>query len=138
MARDLGDAAGQTYPRIEWSVSGPPVRPIGAFRVGMADPGRFGLVPRSSKSGLPAPNSAVLWSEMADFGRFPGSRISAAPPTYSPVLMYLGIQVLVGCLELEIATFANTLRCFETSGNPGFVWFPGARNRDFREEVPPF
>ena len=36
MARDLGDAAGQTYPRIEWSVSGPPVRPIGAFRAGMA------------------------------------------------------------------------------------------------------
>ena len=36
MVRDLGDAAGQTYPRIERSVSGPPVRPIGAFRVGMA------------------------------------------------------------------------------------------------------
>ena len=36
MARDLGDAAGQTYPRIEWSVSGHPVRPIGAFRAGMA------------------------------------------------------------------------------------------------------
>ncbi len=36
MVRDLGDAAGQTYPRIESSVSGPPVRPIGAFRVGMA------------------------------------------------------------------------------------------------------
>ena len=36
MARDLGDAAGQTYPRTEWSVSGHPVRPIGAFRVGMA------------------------------------------------------------------------------------------------------
>ena len=36
MARDLGDAAGQAYPRIEWSVSGHPVRPIGAFRVGMA------------------------------------------------------------------------------------------------------
>ena len=36
MVRDLGDAAGQTYPRIERSVSGSPVRPIGAFRVGMA------------------------------------------------------------------------------------------------------
>ena len=36
MVRDLGDAAGQTYPRVESSVSGPPVRPIGAFRVGMA------------------------------------------------------------------------------------------------------
>ena len=36
MVRDLGDAAGQTYPRIERSVSGPPVRQIGAFRVGMA------------------------------------------------------------------------------------------------------
>ena len=36
MVRDLGDKAGQTYPRIERSVSGPPARPIGAFRVGMA------------------------------------------------------------------------------------------------------
>ena len=130
MARDLGDAAGQTYPRIEWSVSGHPVRPIGAFRVGMADPGRFGLVPRSSKSGLPAPNSAVLWSEMADFGRFPGSRISAAPPTYSPVLMYLGTQVLAGCPEPEIATFAKKPPRFEVAGNPGF--------RDIRDQVPAF
>ena len=39
--------------------------------------------------------------------------------------------------ELEIATFANTARCFWTSGNPGFEQFRGARNRDFREEVPP-
>ena len=38
MVRDLGDAAGQTYPRIERSVSGLPVRPIGAFRVGMTGP----------------------------------------------------------------------------------------------------
>ena len=51
--------------------------------------------------------------------------------------MYLGIQVLAGCQELEIATFANTFRCFWTSGNPGFEQFRGARNRDFREEVPP-
>ena len=36
MARDFGDAACQTYPRIGRSVSGPPVRPIRAFRVGMA------------------------------------------------------------------------------------------------------
>ena len=36
MARDLGDAAGQTYPRIEWPVTEAPVRPIRAFRVGMA------------------------------------------------------------------------------------------------------
>ena len=74
---------------------------------------------------------------MTDFGRSPGPRISAAPPTYSPVLMYLGIQVLAGCQGLEIATFANTFRCFWTSGNPGFEQFRGARNRDFREEVPP-
>ena len=36
MARDLGDAAEQTYPRIEWPVIEAPVRPIGAFRAGMA------------------------------------------------------------------------------------------------------
>ena len=36
MARDLGDAAGQTYPRTEWPVIEAPVRPIGAFRAGMA------------------------------------------------------------------------------------------------------
>ena len=52
--------------------------------------------------------------------------------------MYLEIQDLVGFPELEIATFANMFRCFELSGNPGFVRFPGARNRDFREEIPPF
>ena len=51
--------------------------------------------------------------------------------------MYLGIQVLAGCQGLEIATFANTFRCFWASGNPGFEQFRGARNRDFREEVPP-
>ena len=28
MARDLGDATGQTYPRIEWPVIEAPVRPI--------------------------------------------------------------------------------------------------------------
>ena len=75
---------------------------------------------------------------MTDFGRFAGFRISDASPTYSPVLMYLEIQVLAGFPELEIATFANTLRRFEISGNPGFGRFPGARNRDFRDEVPPF
>ena len=52
--------------------------------------------------------------------------------------MYLGIQVLAGCQELKIATFAITISCFRTSGNPGFEQFRGARNRDFREEVPPF
>ena len=36
MARDLGDAARQTYPRIEWPVTEAPVWPIGATRVGMA------------------------------------------------------------------------------------------------------
>ena len=36
MARDLGDAAGQTYPRTEWPVIEAPVRPIGALRAGMA------------------------------------------------------------------------------------------------------
>ena len=93
---------------------------------------------------------------MTDFGRFPGFRISDAPPTYSPVLMYLEIQVLAGFPELEIATFANTFRCFEISGNPGFGRFQGleiatfakkfprfevAENpgfRDFREQVPAF
>ena len=79
MARDLGDAGGQTSPRIERSVSGSPVRPIGAFKAGMA-----------------------------------------------------------GSAEPEIATFANTFRCFDVPGNPGFARLPGARNRDFREEIPPF
>ena len=51
--------------------------------------------------------------------------------------MYLVIQILAGFPELEIATFAKMLRCFEISGNTGFGRFPGARNRDFREEVPP-
>ena len=72
---------------------------------------------------------------MTDFGRFPGFRISDAPPTYSPVLMYLEIQVFAGFPELKTATFANTFRCFEISGNPGFVRFPAAPNRDFREYV---
>ena len=36
MARDLGDATGQTYPRIEWPVIEAPVRQIGAFRAGIA------------------------------------------------------------------------------------------------------
>ena len=58
--------------------------------------------------------------EMTDFGRFPGFRISDAPPTYSPVLMYLEIQVLAGFPELEIATFTKTFRCFEISGNTRF------------------
>ena len=146
MARDLGDAAGQTYPRIEWSVSGHPVRPIGAFRVGMADPGRFGpdLPGRDGwfrgarNRGFPNQIPPFYGPEMTDFGRFPGFRISDAPPTYSPVLMYLEIQVLAGFPELEVATFANTFHCFEISGNPGFGRFPGARNRDFRDEVPPF
>ena len=74
---------------------------------------------------------------MTDFGRFPGFRISDAPPMYSPVWMYIEIQVFAGFPELKIATFANTFRCFWTSGNPGFEQFRGARNRDFREEVPP-
>ena len=93
---------------------------------------------------------------MTDFGRFPGFRISDAPPMYSPVLMYLEIQVFAGFPELKIATFANTFRCFEISGNPGFGRFQGleiatfakkfprfevAENpgfRDFREQVPAF
>ena len=49
MARDLGDAAGQTYPRIEWSVSGLPVRPIGAFRVGMAGSAELEIGAASTK-----------------------------------------------------------------------------------------
>merc|ERR1712015_505065 len=52
--------------------------------------------------------------------------------------MYLGIQLLAGLPELEIASFANTFRCFDVPGNPGFARIPGARNRDFREEIPPF
>ena len=131
MARDLGDAAGQTYPRIERSVSGP--------RFGRLGPSGSGwLVPRGSKSGLSAPKFHRFYGpEMADFGRFPGFRISDAPPTYSPVLMYLEIQLLAGFPELEIASFANTFRCFDVPGNPGFERLPGARNRDFREEIPP-
>ena len=144
MVRDLGDKAGQTYPRIERSVSGPPVRPIGTFRVGKAGPGgsdlpgRGGWFRGARNRCFPHQIPPFYGPEMADFGRFPGFRISAAPPTYSPVLMYLEIQVLAGFPELEIATFANTFRCFEISGNPGFGRFPGARNRDFRDEVPPF
>ena len=132
MVRDLGDAAGQTYPRIERSVSGPPVRPIGAFRVGMAGSAGLEIGAFRTKS------HRFYGPEMADFGRFPGFRISDAPPTYSPVLMYLEFQILAGFPELEIASFANTFRCFDVPGNPGFERLPGARNRDFREEIPPF
>ena len=52
--------------------------------------------------------------------------------------MYLEIQILAGFPELEIASFANTFRRFDVPGNPGFARLPGARNRDFREEIPPF
>ena len=105
MVRDLGDAAGQTYPRIEWSVSGHPVRPIGAFRVGMA--GSAGL------------------------------EIGAFRPKFHRCLVRRR-RILADFPELEIATFTNMFRCFDISGNPGFARFPGARNRDFRDEVPPF
>merc|ERR1712051_266347 len=104
-------------------------------RFGLGRGGRF----RGARNrGPPRQIPPFYGRGMADFGRSPGPRISAEPPTYSPVLMYLGIQVLAGCQELEIATFANTVRCFWTSGNPGFEQFRGPRNRDFRDEVPAF
>merc|ERR1712015_453042 len=62
-------------------------------------------------------NRGIRWwgvanSEMADFGRFPGFRISDPPPTYSPV--------------------------FDVPRNPTFGRSPGARNREFRDYVPAF
>ena len=48
--------------------------------------------------------------------------------------MYLEIQLLAGLPELEIASFANTFRCFDVRGSPGFARLPGARNRDFHEK----
>ena len=101
-------------------------------------PGRDGWFRGARNRGFPHQIPPFYGPEMTDFGRFPGFRISDAPPMYSPVLMYLEIQVFAGFPELKIATFANTFRCFEISGNPGFGRFPGARNRDFRDEVPPF
>merc|ERR1712015_463357 len=109
--------------------------------------GRFGpsgsgwLVPRGSKSGLSAPNSTVLWSGNGGFWPIPRIPNYRRPPTYSPILMYLGIQILAGFPQLEIASFAsfaNTFRRFGVPGNPGSARLRGARNRDFREEIPPF
>ena len=71
-------------------------------------------------------------------GNSPDSELATPHRRIFPVSMYLEIQVLAGFPELEIATFANTFRCFDVPGNPGFGRFPGARNRDFRDEVPPF
>ena len=104
-------------------------------RAGSDLPGRDGWFRVARNRGFPHQIPPFYGREMTDFGRFPGFRISDAPPTYSPVLMYLEIQVLAGFPELEFANFANTFRCFEISGNPGFVRFPAAPNRDFREYV---
>ena len=100
-------------------------------------PGRDGCFRGARNRGFPHQIPPFYGSEMADFGRFPGFRISDAPPTFSPVLMYLEIQLLAGFPELEIASFANTFRFFDVRGNTGFARLPGARNRDFREEIPP-
>ena len=101
-------------------------------------PGRDGWFRGARNRGFPHQIPPFYGPEMTDFGRFPGFRISDAPPMYSRVLMYLEIQVFAGFPELKIATFANTFRCFEISGNPGFARFPAAPNRDFREYVPLF
>merc|ERR1712015_383882 len=101
-------------------------------------PGRDGWVRGARIRGFPHQIPPFYGPEMADFDRFPGFRISDAPPTYSPVFTYLEIQLLAGLPELEIAGFANTFRRFDVTGNPGFARLPGARNRDFRDEIPPF
>ena len=132
MVRDLGDAAGQTYPRIERSVSGPPCSADWGI------PDRDGWFRGARNRGFPQQIPPFYGPEMADFGRFPGFRVSDATPTRSPVLMYLEIQILAGFPELEIASFANTFRHFDVPGNPGLARLPGARNHDFREEIPPF
>ena len=95
-------------------------------------PGRDGWFRGARNRGFPHQIPPFYGPEMADFGRFPGFRISDAPPTYSPVLMYLEIQVLAGFPELEIASFANTFRCFDVPGNPGFGRLPGDRAKKFR------
>ena len=69
-------------------------------------PGRDGWFRGARNRGFPHQIPPFYGPEMTDFGRFPGFRISDAPPMYSPVLMYLEIQVLAGFPELEIATFA--------------------------------
>merc|ERR1712015_218238 len=57
-------------------------------------PGRDGCFRGARNRGFPQQIPPFYGPEMADFGRFPGFRISDAPPTYSPVLMYLEIQLL--------------------------------------------
>merc|ERR1712015_332340 len=74
--------------------------------------------PGSADRGLPHQIPPFYAPEMAGFGRFPGFRISDAPPTYSAVLMYLEIQVLRGFPELEITTSARKFRRFGVPGNP--------------------
>ena len=132
MARDLGDATGQTYPRIEWPVIEAPVRPIGAFWAGMAGSAEPEIGASRAKF------RRFMVGKWRILGDPPGPELAPRHQRIPHVLMYLGIQVLAGCQELEIATFANTVRCFWTSGNPGFEQFRGARNRDFRDEVPAF
>ena len=101
-------------------------------------PGRDGWFRGARNRGFPHQILPFYNPEMADFGRFPGFRISDAPPTYSHVLIYIEIQLLAGFPELEIASFANTFRRFDVPRNPGFARLPGARNHDFREKIPPF
>ena len=99
-------------------------------RAGSDLPGRDGWFRGARNRGSPHQIPPFYGPEMADFGRFPGFRISDAPPTYSPVLMYLEIQVLGGFPELERRNSAllrhREIQFFATSTNK-FPHFDGPR-----------